>query len=142
LAGTAILPANLFQTAGRTVRITVRGTIANTGTPTLDLKFKLGSTTIASLGATTLSTITGTGNFVATLYVTCRTTGASGAVRANGEMLYFTTATTPQTIQLADTNTSSVNTTTTQTLDVTATWGTASASNTITGTIATVEIIY
>lgn len=140
-AGTKTLPANLFQTAGRTIRVTVRGTIANTGTPTLDVKLKLGSTTIASLGATTLSAITGTTNFVATVDVTCRATGASGTVQANGIFTYFTAAGTPASIQFADTNTT-INTTVTQTLDVTATWGTASASNTITGTISAAQIVY
>ena len=141
VAGTKTLPTNFFSAAGSTARITVCGTITNTGTPTLDLKLKYGSTVIASTGATTLVNITGTGNFTATFIVTCRSTGASGTVQASGLLTYFSTATTPNLVQFADQNTT-INTTTSNAIDLTATWGTASASNTATGTISVVEIIY
>ena len=140
-AGTKTLPTNFFSAAGSTCRVTVCGTITNTGTPTLDLKLKYGSTVIASTGATTLVGITGTGNFTATFMVTCRTTGASGTVRASGTLTYFSTGTTPNLVQFADQNTT-INTTTSNAIDLTATWSIADASNTVIGTISVVEIIY
>ncbi|MFN4254534.1 MAG: beta strand repeat-containing protein [Saprospiraceae bacterium] len=141
VAGTKTLPTNFFSTSGSTARITVCGTITNTATPTLDLKLKYGSTVIASTGATTLATITGTGNFTATFLVTCRTAGASGSVVTSGTLTYFSTAATPNMVQFAN-QTTTINTTTSNAIDLTATWGAADVSNVIVGTISTVEIIY
>jgi hypothetical protein len=137
--GTKTLPANLF-TAGKKVTVRVTGTIANTATPTINIKLKFGSTTIAETTATTITAVSGTRRFVAEFEVTCRSTGASGTLQAGGEFRYFTSATGQSVMEAAENLVSSFNTTTTHTVDVTATWGTADAANTISGTQATLII--
>lgn len=137
--GTKTLPANLFR-AGKKVTVRVTGTIANTSAPTINIKLKFGSTTIAETTATSLVTITGTRRFVAEFEVTCRTTGASGTLQAGGEFRYFDGSTGEKAMEAAENLVSSFNTTTTHVVDVTATWGTDSPSNTISGTQATLII--
>jgi hypothetical protein len=88
VSGTKTLPTNFF-TAGKKATIRVTGTIASTLTPSLNIKLKFGSTTIAETTATSLATITGTHRFVAEFEVTCRSTGASGTLQAGGEFRYF-----------------------------------------------------
>jgi len=137
--GTKTLPTNFF-TAGKKATIRVSGTIANTSTPTINVKLKFGSTTIAETTATSLVTITGTHRFVAEFEVTCRSTGASGTLQAGGEFRYFDGSTSEKAVEAAENLVSSFNTTTTHVVDVTATWGTADAANTISGTQATLII--
>jgi len=139
VSGTKTLPTNFF-TAGKKATIRVTGTIASTLTPSLNIKLKFGSTTIAETTATSLATITGTHRFVAEFEVTCRSTGASGTLQAGGEFRYFDGTTGEKAIEAAENLVSSFNTTTTHTVDVTATWGTADAANTISGTQATLII--
>jgi hypothetical protein len=73
--------------------------------------------------------------FNAVIIIVCRTTGASGTVVADGivggQVVTFSTAGTPVTI----------NTTAAQVIDVTGTWGTASATDTISSYTATVEVL-
>ena len=137
--GTKTLPINFF-TAGKKVTIRVTGTVANTGTPTLNIKLKFGSTTIAETTAASTVTITGTRRFVAEFEVTCRSTGASGTLQAGGEFRYFDGSTGEKAMEAAENLISSFNTTTTHVVGVTATWGTADVANTISGTQATLII--
>lgn len=137
--GTKTLPTNFF-TAGKKATIRVTGTIANTGTPTINIKLKFGSTTIAETTATSTVTITGTRRFVAEFEVTCRTAGATGTLQAGGEFRYFDGSSGEKALEAAENLVSSFNTTTTHVVDVTATWGTADAANTISGTQATLII--
>lgn len=130
---TLTLPANYFK-AGRNVHIKVWGYMTNTGTPTIRIKFKLGSTVIIDTAAVTMVSITGSMYWVAEGIITCRTTGSSGTVFGQGEFNYYSTSTVKNNIAVANTATSTINTTTTQVVDVTAQWGTANASNVITGT--------
>lgn len=138
--GTKTLPANFFV-AGKTLRVVVKGHIADTGTPTLRIRCKLGSTTIVDTGAQTLLAITGTRGFEAEFLLTCRTTGASGTVFGQGDFQYNSAAVTGNVIDAPNTAATTVDTTASQAVDVTATWGTASASNTITGTNVTIEVL-
>lgn len=133
--GTLTLPANFFR-VGKTFRLTAMGFVSTTGTPTLNLRQKLGSTVITATGAVT----TGSGLANALLSVstllTCRTVGASGTVIAAGQAgigtvnagLYPTSGTTV-----------TIDTTASQAIGLTAEWGTASASNTLTVTNVAVE---
>jgi len=139
--GTKTLPTNFF-TAGKKVTVRVTGTIGSTASaPTLNVRLKFGSTTIAETGAQTIGTdIDGNRRFVAEFEVTCRTTGASGTLQAGGEFRYFESATAQKFWECAENLVSSFNTTTTHVVDVTATWNTNDANNTIAGTQAVLII--
>jgi hypothetical protein len=137
--GSKTIPAN-WLLVGRTIRITVMGTITNTATPTLQIRAKLGASTILDTTAVATVAITGTRNFRYTALITCRTTGASGTVIGEGELRYNSAAGTGNIVDAVNTATTTIDTTATQVLDVTAQWGAASASNTITGIVAMAEI--
>lgn len=138
--GTLTLPANFF-TVGKTVRVRVRGKIANTGTPTMQVKAKLGSTSVYDSTAVTMTTITGTTYFNIEFDLTCRTVGASGTVQAQGAMVYQTSTSALVGIASPSTAATTIDTTASNALDVTVQWGTSSASNTITATNTTVEVL-
>ena len=131
--GSLVLPANFF-TVGKTLTFQMFGTIATTLTPTIRLKAKLGAVVIIDTTAATLSTITGTNSYSTEAMITCRTTGATGTVFGQGLAFYYTGVTGLAGFSSPNTATSIIDTTVTQTLDITITWGTASASNTITST--------
>lgn len=136
--GTKTLPANFFV-AGKTLRVTGWGVhSAVVVLPTIRIKVKFGSTVI--LDTTAVNDLADTnGVFKIEGYITCRTTGATGTVFAEG--VYQEFGLTPGTFQMANTATVTIDTTTTQAITVTCTWGTASASNTISLTNFTLEVI-
>jgi hypothetical protein len=138
VSGTKTLPTNLF-TSGKKVTVRVTGTVGSTGSPTLNLKLKFGATTIAETTAQTID-VAGPRRFEVEFEVTCRSTGASGTLQAGGAFRYFDTATSEKAWEIAENLVSSFNTTTTHAVDVTATWGTSNAANTISGTQATLII--
>jgi hypothetical protein len=132
--GTLTLPANFFV-AGKTIKFDIQGYHSSTGNPTVTVKIKLGGTVIATgtgssgNGSTDGFTIAGT--------ITCRTTGAGGTVVAAG--FYDEWHTNGLKIGLVQTGTTTIDTTTSQVLDITVTWGTAAAGNTITSQIGLIE---
>ena len=139
--GSLTLPANFFI-AGRTIRIWGQGFHSTTGTPTIRIKIKLGSTIIADTGAQT-STAASNNWIVVNADITCRTVGASGTIFTQGE--YREASTSPSSFNLfalSNTATTTIDTTASQALSVTAQWGTASASNTISMTNFTMEVLY
>jgi hypothetical protein len=126
------IPANALV-AGSVIRVQLRG---NYGTdavaPTIRIRVKLDSTTIIDTTATTLaSAITGRG-WEADIQAVARTVGATGTVNAQALLEFSTAATTGLLVNVPNTGTSSVDTTTAQTVTVTVEWGTADADNTIT----------
>jgi hypothetical protein len=140
--GSLTLPVN-FLKSGKTIRIRARGYITDTGTPTFNVRVKFGSTTILTTG-----TITFTGDIFNNEWqlegdITCRTTGVSGTVAAQGVFEEEPTGSCPSENSASMTNTSTVtvNTTTTQAITVTFQWGTSSLSNTITCTHLTVDAV-
>lgn len=126
--GTLTLPANFFR-IGKIYRLTAMGFISTTGTPTLNLRNKLGSTAIAATGAITLGNNLALALLSVDLLLTCRTVGGSGTViaagtamlGAGGVSLYPTSGTVV-----------TIDTTASQVINLTGEWGTASASNTLT----------
>lgn len=137
--GTLTIPAN-FMVVGKSMRLHMSGTVTNTGVPTLQIKAKLGATTIADSTAFATAVITGTMGWTLDVDLTCRTAGASGTVFAQGQFAYTPTIGTPARASLVNTAVSSaIDFTATKLVDVTATWGTASASNTIVQTNGNVE---
>jgi hypothetical protein len=142
--GTLTLPANFFV-AGKTIRIKISGvysTVVVTG-DTVTVKVKCGSTVIAS--KTTSSLLTGATNlfWAGEIDITCRTTGATGTVQPSGSVWYQVT--TVGGIAEDELNngaaTATIDTTTSNALDVTVTHGAADASNSIKSLVATVEVL-
>jgi len=134
--GSLTLAANTLQ-AGEVIRITARGYLSDTGTPNLTIKATLGGSEVCSTGAAALNTSVSNVGWRAVIDITVRTTGASGTVVASGFFEYD-----DGTVHdMTKTSTTTVDTTGTLALDITAEWGTADASNTITSQIATVEAL-
>jgi hypothetical protein len=138
--GNLTLPANFF-TVGRTIRLKAMGVFSDTGTPTLNIRFKLGSTTICSTGAVALAGTIANNVWSVDIELTCRTVGASGTVIAQGLFTYDESTHAGTTEGLASTTTTTIDTTASQAVGITVQWGSASASNTITATNLTVERI-
>lgn len=136
--GNATLEAN-FLNPGRKIRVKASGFYSNTGTPTLRIKVKFGSVII--LDTTAFTTIVGAANNQWDLegIITVRSSGASGTVIGQGTVSFNTSGTAAQIVQMVNTSTVIVDTTVTNTVTVTAEWGTASSSNTITCTDLTLE---
>lgn len=136
--GSLTLPAN-YLIAGRSFRIFGSGYHSNLNTDTLRVKVKLGSVVLLDTGAQASGASTNDG-FIISAIVTCRTTGASGTVMAQGEYKEYTgTPSAHDTYQLVNTATTTIDTTASNDISVTVQWGTASASNTISLTNFTVE---
>lgn len=135
--GTLTLPANFFV-AGKTIRLTVWGYHSSASNPNLRFRVKLGSTTVLDSGAVA-SKNSSNDALKIVCDITCRTTGVSGTVMGQGTV---TEAGNPATIlNLVSTAAVTVDTTAAAAVGVTAEWGTASASNTLTITNASVEVL-
>jgi len=134
--GSKTLDADILE-IGTVIVIVLHGHLSDTGTPTLDLKVKLGGVEVCSTGAQTLApTITEEG-FALRVEITCRTTGAGGTVVAGGTFEYSA----GNQHMLVKTGTSAADTTAALAVDVTADWSAADAANTITCQIATIELM-
>lgn len=125
--GTLTLPAN-FLIAGRTLKITASGIHSATGNPNITIKIKFGSTVILSTGAVASGNSTNAA-FEAQGLITCYTTGGTGTVWSQG--FYRETGGGVNTFGMSNTSTVTVDTTATQAITITVTWGTADPGNTI-----------
>jgi hypothetical protein len=87
--GSLVIPANTL-TAGKTYRVTARGKYSTDASnpAQMNWRLKLGSTTIAATGNAGLGTNKVDKNYDIHFEFTCRTTGASGSVMAQG--MFFT----------------------------------------------------
>jgi hypothetical protein len=120
---------------GTTYRITMWGYISNTGSPFCQVKIKIGSVTIFDTTSTGMFGITGNQPFKISALFTVRTLGATGTVIGQGEFEYATSSSTAyQILFQTNTSTSTIDTTTDQAIDITYTWNTANASNSINST--------
>ena len=133
--GTKTLPAN-FWTVGKTIRIIVGGVISNTGTPTINTIAFIGATNVAGTGYYATTTGLSSVGCKIEIYITCRSTGVSGTVRAQTNVwinnsTYFSTGA----------GNTTIDTTISNALDVQTQWGTASTSNIITGTTCIIEVL-
>jgi hypothetical protein len=131
ILGSATIDANTLA-EGTTLRIAAGGNLGVTGSPTLTVKIKLGSTEVLSTGGLS-PTGTDAGWFMEVV-ITCRAVGASGAVVATGSFQTGSTIVTP-----VKTTATTLNTTANQSLTITATWSAADPDNTITCQIFTLE---
>jgi len=125
--GTLVLPANFFV-AGKTITLTASGFFSSILAPTLRIKVKFGSTVILDTTAKTVGNHTNAG-WRLDAEITCRTTGGSGTVFGQG--LFQEIGGVINSHALVNTAATTIATTSSQTITVTAQWGTASASNTI-----------
>jgi hypothetical protein len=143
--GTLTLPANFFE-PGKTLRFRADGYFRSTDLgPTLNVKFKFGSTSVLTTGATALGLVAATDRpWRCTGTITCRTTGATGTVHGQGvwEMLDLTTAIgSPTWIEMVRTGALTVDTTAAIVVDLTHQWGTSNASNIVTCTNFAIEVV-
>lgn len=123
--------------AGKTFKIKGYGVFSNTSTPTLRLKVKLGSVTVLDSTAVTTTTAASNRLFEFEGVITVRSVGSSGTSFGQGKLVEY--ASTGILFPMANTSTSAVDTTANLAFDVTAQWGSASASNTITLTNLVIE---
>ena len=139
--GSLTIPANALG-VGTTVRLRLSGYHSHTGTPTLRIRCKIGSTTVLDSTAITLGLTGVSANhvFQADFVFTCRTTGNPGTVYAQGTYRYMTSGVASSSVDFVATSTSSIDTTSAETIDFTVQWGTTNAANTITCTNATLTL--
>jgi hypothetical protein len=136
--GTLTIPAN-FLSAGKTIRINVLGTYSDTANPTMNIKVYLGATVVMTTGAITSNNATNQ-TFEVRGVITCYTTGVSGTVWGQGYLVQTAAASTGR-FSMANTAATTIDTTASKTINVSVKWGSASASNTITTSVVTVEYL-
>lgn len=104
--------------------------------PTITIKVKLNSTTILTTGIVTIGNATNE-YFEIRGNVTVRTIGASGSIFPQG--FFYVSGNGGNSFSMVNTSAVTVDSTIDQQGDITVTWGTASASNTITATNFTIR---
>jgi len=125
------IPADTLE-AGMIVRVRLFGVFSTTGTPTLQLRIKLGSTTYIDTGAITLpSSVTDMG-FCVDAQLVVHSAGATGEIDAQGVAMLGLTTATAQAVTIPNTSTVTTDTTGSLALSATAEWSTADADNTVT----------
>lgn len=135
--GVKTIPAD-WMVVGRTLRLILRGYMSDTGTPTFRVKVKLGATVILDTGAVAFSGTIANNEWCVAADITCRVAGFSGTVIGQGSF----SESPDNRVGMVNTAPVAVNLFTSPlALDVTFEWGTASASNTITCTNATLEAV-
>ena len=126
--GTLTLPAN-FEIGGKTIEWTIGGKKSATVTPVnITIEVLLGATVIGTTGAVVSASGTNYG-WEASGLITCRTTGGSGVIKCSGR--YTELIATGANVGIIDSG-ATINTAASQVLSVKVTWGTSSATNTIT----------
>jgi hypothetical protein len=136
-AGSAVLPANFFK-VGTSLKVYGKGIHSSPGGSQITIKIKLGTTVILTTGAVASGNDTNA-QFDIEGVITCRTTGASGTVFAQGH--YEEDGSSPTTFQMTNTTTTTIDTTASQTVIVTAQWDSASASRSISMTNFYIEVL-
>jgi len=143
VVGSKTIPANQIR-PGALVHVKFMGRMSTSGTPTLRIRIKIGGATVCDSGVITTVSSGGTVNgFEIDGYISCLTTGASGAIYPSAKMTYFTAATTQNAIDIPDIapgGGTTMDTTVANTFDVTALWGTASTGNVLWSTTSFLEI--
>lgn len=137
------IPANAL-TVGKTYRVRAAMTYSNTLSPTLQIKFKLGSTTVVDLGAVSSGTSVTNRSIISEFVFTCRSTGATGTIFAHGKMDIENASSivgSQSTVLVTNTATTTINTTASQTVQISAQWSASSASNTTTMRNFMVEVL-
>ena len=139
LTGSSTLPANFFG-VGKTIIIYVAGTINTTESPTCTVDVTIGGVSMGSLVFNHTNAVT-TGYFNARFVLTCRTTGASGTIQAEGVGIWNHATRSALSFFSNSATSAAVNTTGTLAINVTAQWSAANASNTIIASVATAHYL-
>lgn len=134
-SGSLTLPANFFE-VGKSIVIHAEGFHSAVANPNITVKIKIGGTTYLTTGTVVSGNSTNAYCEIKGT-ITCRTTGASGTVQAQG--FFVETGGGDNHFGMPNTTTQTIDTTVTQTVDVTVQWGTASSSNTISITNLIIE---
>lgn len=131
-----------FWYFGKTIRMTMMGVWSQTGaSPTRTATLYYGSTALCTIALPVFATaVTGRGWSLA-IIMTCRATGASGAVNCRGWITLTGDAGADSRQYELGAGTVTIDTTSSNALDLKWTWGTADASNTITATIGVIEAL-
>lgn len=132
---------NDYLIVGRTIRCRLSGFISDTGTPTLNIKVKLGSVTLAQTTAIALAGTVTNNVWELVFDLAVRTVGATGTMIGQGRFWYDNTTQTGAHWGLPMTAAATIDTTVANSLDVTATWGAADVANTITCTNVLMEVL-
>lgn len=139
-----MIPSN-FWAVGKTIRFTIRGLYSTRAiTPgSLTLVAKLGSTTLCTGIASSLLIGAVNQGFVASLLITCFSTGTNGSVMVMGNADYTTGVTSvPNSIPLNNgTNTVTVDTTTSMAFNAMVQWASADPNNSITSMVSSLEAL-
>ena len=141
ILGTLTLPANYMDLSGRTIRVTASGYFSATGTPTLNIKLKLGSVTLMITGAVALSGTIADHHWEMSALFTVSAVGAAGTVLGQGNFAYDNAAHAGIAEGMVMIAAATIDMTAAQAIDLTATWGAAAAGNTITCTNYVVEVL-
>lgn len=141
-ATTASIPANSLR-VGDVVRVTAAGHYGTKATPagTLDTIVKLGTTTMGSTGAQTMTASLTFALWWLQMEIVVQAIGASGSVRAEGWMAHQRTFTASNHLQLVNTAAVTLDTTASMDASITVDWGTSDASNTITMHTFAVQVL-
>ena len=135
--GTKTIPANILS-AGKTIRVKGRGFFSAVSAPTLRIKIKLGANIVLDTTAVTSLNATNSA-FEFEGDICCRTTGTSGTVFSQGK--FEEIGSTLGAFPMTNTGTVTIATNASQVVGATAQWGTGSASNTISLTNFTIEVL-
>lgn len=142
--GSLTIPANTLI-IGRSARLTVAGVYSTINPPgTLRFRVRLGGlsgTVVLDTGDQTPATSASNRWFELSGIVQCRTIGATGTVFSQGKVILAATDHDAVIWDMEKTATVTIDTTVSQTVDMTVDWQTADAGNTITGSVAFLEII-
>jgi hypothetical protein len=137
--GSVTLPAN-FWAVGKTVRVKMLGIHTMPGgSPTMQIKLKLGAVTLGDTTALVDKNDTNTLQEFEAL-ITCRTTGATGTVMCNGRMLHHEGTSDVSMWPFENTTTSTIDTTASAALDLTVQVSTATGTS-ISSTNLIIEVL-
>lgn len=141
--GSLSIPADGFN-VGDSFHAILTGHISAVNNHTLTLRIKAGSVVLATTGAITMAGTTGK-HWKLEMFFTVRTIGAAGvaSIATGGAFMYTKNASTNfEGINFSTENTTTFDTTISNTLSITAQWGTANAGDSIYSEIFTLNKTY
>lgn len=132
-----------FWYFGKTIRLTMMGVWGQTNaSPTRTVIVYYGATVLCTIALPVFATaVTNPKGWSLEVIMTCRATGASGTINSRGWITLTGDAGADSRQYELGAGTVTIDTTSSNALDLTWTWGTNNASNTITSTIAVVEAL-
>lgn len=129
-----------LNAVGRVIRVKAWGFYSSTGSPTITLKVKFGSTTLLDFGAITAA-VSSSRRWSIDATITVRTLGVSGSVQCEGEARIPTANDNTTHSRPVANSTTTIDTTAAQTLTISATHSVSNAANTITMTQFVAELL-